>query len=245
MGLQPKNWSSFQHYTNRRPPWVKLHHSLLDDYEFHCLPVASKALAPMLWLLASEYQDGKISLTDREVAFRMRMVETDFAEAIEPLIGAGFFNRFNDGRAERKQVASKMLASKSKCGVTETEREAEKESEADTVGRCATRPRDRFDEFWNEYPKRDGSNPKEPARKKFLALIKSGADQSEIIAGAKNYRADMRARGEERTKFVAQAITWLNQERWKDHAQKAPPPVTPSPDDAIYAGADWEGKHPQ
>ena len=60
MKLTPRNWDDFQHYKERRPVWIKLHKNLLDDYEFHCLPVASKALAPLLWLLASEYSDGTI-----------------------------------------------------------------------------------------------------------------------------------------------------------------------------------------
>ena len=54
MFLTPKNWHAFQHYNKRNPPWIKLHRALLDDYEFSQLPVESRALAPMLWLIASE-----------------------------------------------------------------------------------------------------------------------------------------------------------------------------------------------
>ena len=32
--LRIKNWSEFQHYKDRAPPWVKLHHSLLDNFEW-------------------------------------------------------------------------------------------------------------------------------------------------------------------------------------------------------------------
>ena len=49
--IRPKNWHSFQHYKDRDPTWIKLHKKLLDDYEFQSLPLASRALAPMLWLL--------------------------------------------------------------------------------------------------------------------------------------------------------------------------------------------------
>jgi hypothetical protein len=91
MKLTPRNWDDFQHYKERRPVWIKLHKNLLDDYEFHCLPVASKALAPMLWLLASEYSNGTIEDHIKKVAFRLRMSEPDFVEAVKPLISAGFF----------------------------------------------------------------------------------------------------------------------------------------------------------
>ena len=58
MLLITKNWAEFQHYKDRSPPWIKLHKELLDDRQYQSLPLASRALAPMLWLLASETKDG-------------------------------------------------------------------------------------------------------------------------------------------------------------------------------------------
>ena len=55
---RPRNWEKFQHYKNRKPPWIKLHHDLIDDREYQRLPIASRALAPQLWLMASESKDG-------------------------------------------------------------------------------------------------------------------------------------------------------------------------------------------
>lgn len=91
MKLIPKNWANFQHYKHRSPPWIKLHRNLLDDMQFQRLPVASKALAPMLWLLASESSDGVIHRTSEEIAFRLRMTEKEVISAITPLIEIGFF----------------------------------------------------------------------------------------------------------------------------------------------------------
>lgn len=89
--IAPKNWASFQHYKDRSPSWIKLHKGLLDDYEFQCLPVASRALAPMLWLLASEEQDGVIDADAAKLAFRLRMARDEVSEALKPLISSGFF----------------------------------------------------------------------------------------------------------------------------------------------------------
>ena len=50
----------------------------------------------------------------------------------------------------------------------------------------ATRPPDRFDEFWKAYPKRDGANPKKPALKAFAVAVKSGHNPAAII-GASPY----------------------------------------------------------
>jgi hypothetical protein len=94
--LRPKNWAKFQHYKHRRPPWIKLHRELLDDYQFHYLPIASKAVAPLLWLLASEAADGAIPYDPAALAFRLRMTEAEFMAAVTPLIDCGFFIRSPD-----------------------------------------------------------------------------------------------------------------------------------------------------
>lgn len=94
--IRPKNWDDFQHYKDRRPTWIKLHRTLLDDYDFHSLPVASRALAPMLWLLAGDYEEAKIPLDYSMLAFRFRMSQRDLEQAIKPLIDKGFFNLYDD-----------------------------------------------------------------------------------------------------------------------------------------------------
>jgi hypothetical protein len=54
-----KNWREFQHYKDRNPPWIKLHRTLLDDYEFACLQDASKLHLMLIWLLGSQLE-GRI-----------------------------------------------------------------------------------------------------------------------------------------------------------------------------------------
>jgi hypothetical protein len=124
MILTPKNWKEFQHYKDRAPAWIKLHRHLLDNYDFFCLPVASRALAPCLWLLASEYEDGKINATLDELAFRLRMTRGELADALSPLIEKGFFDA-SEPLAERKQDA-----------IPEREKEGEEEREKDTVAKA-------------------------------------------------------------------------------------------------------------
>jgi hypothetical protein len=93
--LTPKNWERFQHYKDRAPPWIKLHRGLLDDYKFHCLPVASRALAPCIWLLAAEYDGGEICASPEEIAYRLHCSVESFVEAVKPLIDAGFLTASN------------------------------------------------------------------------------------------------------------------------------------------------------
>lgn len=85
---------------------------------------------------------------------------------------------------------------------------------------------DQFAEFRKAYPKRDGQDPKEPARKKFEAAVKSGVDPELIIAGAKAFAAAEARRGKVGTPFIPHSAVWLNQRRWEDAAEPglAPPP---------------------
>jgi hypothetical protein len=81
--MQIKNWKKFQHFKDRKPPWVKLYRDLLDDIEwFELDPKAAKVLT-MLWLIASE-DDGNIP-TVKQLAFRLRMSEKETEVCISKL----------------------------------------------------------------------------------------------------------------------------------------------------------------
>jgi hypothetical protein len=108
---------------------------------------------------------------------------------------------------------------------------------------------DRFEEFWKVYPKRGGaSNPKKPARDKFERAVKAGADPDAISAAARRYHEIERAAGRAGTDKIAQAVTWLNQQRWNDYPQTvADVPVVlthgAAYQDGVYVMADtpeWE-----
>lgn len=118
MRLITRNWTDFQHYKDRAPQWIKLHKGLLDNYEYHCLPLASKALAPMLWLLASEYEDGIIDAAVGKIAFRLSVSVEELEAALNPLIEQGFFSL--------EQPASSTLA---ECLPRERERDRERDRE--------------------------------------------------------------------------------------------------------------------
>jgi len=125
MLLQPKNWAVFQHYKDRCPPWIKLHRDLLNDRAYMRLPIASKAIAPMLWLLASESKDGVFDGSLDELVFRLHITKKEYQDGIKPLIDNDFFILVSGVLAERKQSAIPETE-------TETETEGETEKETDT-----------------------------------------------------------------------------------------------------------------
>lgn len=120
--IKPKKWEEFQHYKDRNPTWIKLHRKLLDDVTFQRLPRASQALAPMLWLMASEHPDGVIDAAPDDLAFRLRWSQPELTDALSPLIGKGFFDVV--------QFDSKPLATVESAAIPERYKpEAERERE--------------------------------------------------------------------------------------------------------------------
>jgi hypothetical protein len=138
-----KNWESFQHYKDRAPPWIKLHKSLLDNYEYQCLPVDSKALAPMLWLLASENADGAIPSEIEKIAFRLRMTRDEVVNALKPLIDKGFV-----------VTNSTLLSGCLQMATSETETETETERVATRKRNSVfPKPDDVDQELWDAFVK--------------------------------------------------------------------------------------------
>ena len=129
MLLQPKNWAIFQHYKDRCPPWIKLHRDLLTDRSYMCLPIASKAIAPMLWLLASESKDGVFDGSLDELVFRLHITPKEYQDGVKPLIDNDFFILVSGVLAERKQDAIPETE-----GETETETKKKATSVATPIG---------------------------------------------------------------------------------------------------------------
>ena len=121
MKLIPKNWAVFQHYKDRNPPWIKLHRETLNDRTFMCLPIASKALAPLMWLLASESKNGVFDGSVDDLMFRLHITKKEYDDGVKPLIDKGFF-----------EVASGVLAECLQDARPETETETETETKTET-----------------------------------------------------------------------------------------------------------------
>ena len=74
MAIRIKNWSKFQHFKDRKPPWIKLYRDLLDDRSWYELSDSAAKLLVSLWLLASEDKNSNGELPPiNEIAFRLRL----------------------------------------------------------------------------------------------------------------------------------------------------------------------------
>ena len=115
--MKIKNWAKFQHFKDRKPPWVKLYRDLLDDLEWHELdPIAAKVLT-MLWLIASE-DDGNIPEL-KTLSFRLRLPLKTTKECVSKL------NHWLE------QDDIKMISSRYQSDSLETETETETEIETE------------------------------------------------------------------------------------------------------------------
>jgi len=84
--MRIKNWEKFQHFKDRRPPWIKLYRDILDDFDwFNLDPDASKTLI-MLWLIASEDNNKSGELPDiKTICFRLRIEENKLIQQLKLL----------------------------------------------------------------------------------------------------------------------------------------------------------------
>lgn len=139
--MRPKNWDNFQHYKDRCPPWIKLHKEILNDRAYMTLPTASKALAPLLWLLASESKDGDFDASIDELEFRLRMSRQELEVGLKALIDKGFFIDDSNVLAECLQSA---------IPETETETETKREGKRETATVVAS-PDGVSQEVWLEF----------------------------------------------------------------------------------------------
>lgn len=85
------NFEKFQHYSDRRPPWIKLYRDLWDDPRFFDLGEADRYLLIGIFVLASQH-DNKVSanqkwlkaqlLTSRAIPLQ-KLVDTGWIEPLE------------------------------------------------------------------------------------------------------------------------------------------------------------------
>jgi hypothetical protein len=140
MKLIPKNWAVFQHYKDRNPPWIKLHRETLNDRTYMTLPLASKALAPLMWLLASESKNGVFNGSADDLMFRLHITKKEYEDGVKPLIDKGFF-----------EIASGVLADCQQDARPETETKKEVEVKQRTKGSRLSTNFFELPDSWREF----------------------------------------------------------------------------------------------
>jgi hypothetical protein len=115
-----KNFDEQQHYKDRNPIWIKMHCSLLDDYEFANIADEAKFHAVGLMLLASRLNN---KFPDDERWLR-RKINANSEINIKLLLEIGFLDVVKDKKASEKTATmprkSKKTQGKSASAISET-----------------------------------------------------------------------------------------------------------------------------
>ena len=195
-----KNWSKYQHYKDRNPPWIKLHYELITSLDWVSLDDASRVLAVGCMLIASRH-DGRVPAN---AAYVQRVAYLNTVPDFKPLIDCGFL-----------EGASTMLATCYQSARPETEEETEEETEKPKP--VCTKPKGLprangvdFERFWEHWPKKVN---KLEAKKAWIVKKFELSDVDELIADVQQ-----RVKHDKRWKdgFIPHCSTYLRGERWED-----------------------------
>lgn len=189
--LRIARWPSFQSYKDRKPPWIRLHKSLLDNFEFQTMSMESKAILPMLWLLASEDEDpvsGCIRDSYEKIAFRLRVDKKTLVKVIGECRGLGFIEPEDDENINDNPEVTKPLRDRYES-VTKFRKSVTPETETETETDACARdpdPPPGLDvvawERWVTY-RREIRKPVKPASVQAAQrkLAAYGADQAAVV----------------------------------------------------------------
>lgn len=193
MKLRIKNWAKFQHFKDRRPPWIKLYRDILDDPDWFALDGDSAKTLVMLWLIASE-DDGFLPDT-KKLVFRLRTTEQEVIRIVDNL---------SPWLEEVDSRDDKTISPRYQDDAPEKRQRRDREREE--VAKVA------FDRFWEAYPRKDS---KAASLKAFSKIAPDEQLFAQILAGIE--RAETSEQWcKDDGKFIPHASTWLNQRRWED-----------------------------
>jgi hypothetical protein len=191
--LRVRNWTKFQHYSKRNPPWIKLATDTFQNYEFSILSNDAKLLAICIWTLATRSDDGSVPGDLGYITDLGRLGEGLKQEHLEELVKSGFLERVEPMLAHLDQKAS-----------SETETETETEENMPILNNAAY-PAE-FEAFWAVAESNRAKGSKLNALK---AWKKGGSPPSQLLIEKwRSYRLSI---GDSYTKDVS---TWMNIPGW-------------------------------
>jgi hypothetical protein len=135
--MQIRNWKKFQHFKDRKPPWVKLYRDILDDLDWHELDATASKVLIMCWLIASE-DDGRLPPA-KTLAFRLRMSEKQTIDCLNKL----------SHWLEQDDIS--VISDRYQSDSLETETETETETKKDKKATSVAMPDGISQSVWEDY----------------------------------------------------------------------------------------------
>ncbi len=177
--IQVRNWEKFQHYKDRRPPWIKFYVDLLEDEELRELDVTTRLVYCLLLLVAAK-RDNLVPYNLAWLAEELALPRRKIASAVASLIASEHASVVASPRARTRSASaspSEVLQGKGECeGGT-------------TLAVVKARPRD---ELWDAIVAEIGEPQTKSERgrtnKAVAELREAGATALEVRERAASYR---------------------------------------------------------
>ena len=117
------------------------------------------------------------------------------------------------GGRKRAENAAKALIDKDANQATASSREEKRREESIERGKPLSLITAGFQDFWDQYPHRNGAKKgRQAAEKSWVRQVKAGVSESDIISGAMRYATDRQVlQG-----YAKDPATWINQRGWED-----------------------------
>lgn len=197
------NLEKFQHYRDRKPPWIKLYRDLWRDPRFFALDEVQRYHLISLFVLASQ-NDNLLHVDQKWLKHEMA---TTKPIDLKTLIDTGWVE-YVEQDASKMLAASALLAGRKHLSIVETETE----TETPIVPVNGDGVVDRFEAFWIAYPRKVGKG----AALKIWTRIKPSAELTERMLTAVHLAKQSEQWKKENGRFIPHLATWLNQGRWDD-----------------------------
>jgi uncharacterized protein YdaU (DUF1376 family) len=190
------------------------------------LPAFKKAVQDLV-------DDGKIAVVDEGIW--SEKCEKHLAQRVERRSSAKAAAKKRWQKIEQKQGNVDAGASSAQC---QPEPEPKRDTNVSLSKRARAKP-ERFQEFWDAYPHRNGAKKgRGKCEAKYARHVASGIPEHEIIDGARRYAGDRQVIDG----YAKNPETWLNNEGWKDEIEPTGPHTPPrntgrsNPHDSLVAG---------
>lgn len=179
MRVSIKNWRRFQHFKDRRPPWIKLYRELLDDRQWHELPPECAKLLIECWLLASEQNAlGTITGDIEDIAFRLHRTKDEVWPLLQTVALHGFIDISSDDDTD-------MISGRHQSDAPETETEAKTKTKKSKSKRPTYSPE--FETVWNLHRR----GPKAKAYEEWRRAVDDSITQDDLVMALKSYVATL------------------------------------------------------
>lgn len=183
------NFERHQHYKHRRPAWIKLHGSILTDFEFGELPELTQLHAIKIWILASQ-MGNRIPMDPQWVGSKIQSSGSKGQSAsnvdLELLLSAGFIKLCRGGASTVR--ANRGLQSRDRVE-TETETEKIPAASAPVVARTEKPRVTWLTPYWDAWVARYGAEPHAGQLSKYLKRPRDALGDAECVARWGRYLA--------------------------------------------------------